>query len=652
MMTQHQWQLGRFIVGKRIGGGMTNVHVATNSTTGQQVVLKMISESDEDAAAKIHAEQRGAEIQKGLAEKDPRIPKVFDWGHLEGFFFIEMEYVDGKALDRTGKVGPGLAATIAIEVCDVLELAHTAGIVHGDIKPANILDVAAATDKTQRTTIKLLDFGVSRFMTSATRNLFRSVPYCSPEVRMGADPGRTDDLWSLCVTIYELVEGRLPFSDPERPPFSGDSRCPPDLKSILQKMFSPDILARYQTAAQLRADLVTFQSGKPLAIPAAAQPALRPGANPGTSGKNVADDEPATRRSDLPPAQPGKPARKEKARLTPRSRRRRLAVLAVALVFIAVVAISAANSAGRMLDFARAADAAQPENPESIVRAADAYRAVGGFGGVPRLMMSASARKLRETSLISAGRIAAKYSRELDLPERGNVSEREWKAALDMLAIAGEISWGTDVAAMTAYAKAHIHRINAESRIGITAEAGRKKNERPAGVDHYAQAEEFFFEALRNRPEWPDAQFGLVRLYATVFPEMDKAETAMSQAEKWAGMQPLRLQYEMAVGHHLRAAELSRTIASSLITLASQPPGPAADSDLDRTRADMDALDAHVRSAIAYYDDCLSRGSCWDARFRRTRIGALMATMDAQRSILGETTMRLRMLVHAEPTEG
>jgi serine/threonine-protein kinase len=641
MMTQHQWQLGRFIVGKRIGGGMTSVHLATDTVTGRQVVLKMISETEEDATAKIHAEQRGAEIQKSLAAKDPRIPKVYDCGHLEGFFYIEMEYVDGKALDRTGKVGPGLAVTIAIEVCDVLELAHSEGIVHGDIKPANILDVAAASDKTQRTAVKVLDFGVSRFMTSATRNLFRSVPYCSPEVHMGADPGQVDDLWSLCVTIYELVEGRLPFSDPERPPFSEGSRCPPDLQAILQKMFSPDIRSRYQTAAQLRSDLEAFQSGKALALPAVGVPhttgsaAARPA--PASSAA-----EPATRRSTNSAGREAA-ATAPKAPPSPRARRRRLVLAVIVLGLVAILALSVAQSANRMLGFARAAAAAQPENQASIVSAAEAYRALDGFGGVPRLLMTASAGKLRETCLIFAGRTAAKYARELDLPERGNVSEREWKAVLDVLAIAAEISPGVDIRAMTAYSRGHIHRINAESRIGITADAARKKNERADGVDHYAQAEEYFTEALRHRPEWADAQFGLVRLYATVFPEMDKAEAAMSQAEKWSGMQPLRLQYEMAVGHQLRATELSRTVASALTALATQEPGPAADSDLERARTDLDALDSHIRSALAYFDDCLGRGACWDARARRTRVGALMATHDAQRDILGEATLRRRM---------
>ena len=110
-MTQHQWKLGKYIIGSRIGGGMTSVHLATNTETNQQVVVKLIAEADEDAAAKIHAEQRGCEIQKQRAEKDTRIPKIFGWGNVEGYFCVEMEYVLGKALDKTGKAGSRMGVT-------------------------------------------------------------------------------------------------------------------------------------------------------------------------------------------------------------------------------------------------------------------------------------------------------------------------------------------------------------------------------------------------------------------------------------------------------------------------------------------------------------------------------------------------------------
>jgi serine/threonine-protein kinase len=632
-MTQHQWKLGKYIIGSRIGGGMTSVHLATNTETNQQVVVKLIAEADEDAAAKIHAEQRGCEIQKQLAEKDARIPKIFGWGNVEGYFCVEMEYVLGKALDKTGKAGSGFAVTIAIEVCEVLELAHREGIVHGDIKPGNILDVSSDSDKTQRTTIRVLDFGVSRFLTSATRNPFRSIPYCSPEISLGADPTPLDDLWALCVTIYELVEGRLPSPYPlpqgegrvRGQPLFENSACPADLRFILQKMFNPDLRARYQTASQLKADLLAFHHGKPLAT---AHVAAAPVAQSSTA---------ATVKDDAPP----KPAAK------PRALRRLRAVLAVAvLLVLLVVTLIAARSANLMLEFARAANAAQPENQASILEAATAYRALDSYAGIPRMLMTIGSRspgKLRETCLVFAGRIIAKYARELDLPERGNVSEREWKSALEVLTIGEQIESGSDVRAMMAYAKGHVHRINAESRIGISADPERKKNERAVGVDHYSQAEEYFNEALRHKPEWADAEFGLVRLYATVFPEMDKAEIAISQAQQWSGVQPLRLQFEMAMGHHLRAAELSREVIASLIALARPQTGPTVDLHLERARADLEAFDQHMMSALAYYDACLSRGPCWDARQRRARVGAMMSAAEGQRTVLAEMEMRQRI---------
>ena len=242
-----------------------------------------------------------------------------------------------------------------------------------------------------------------------------------------------------------------------------------------------------------------------------------------------------------------------------------------------------------------------------------------------------------------AARIMTKYARELDLPETGNVSEREWKAAIDVLAMAEDIDDSQDLQAMLAYAKGHYHRINAESRIGISASADRKKTERVAGLDHYTQAETSFSEALNLKKEWPDAEFGLVRLYATVFPEMDKAETAMTRAERGNSSAPLRLQYEMALGHHLRASELSRTVTDSLRALAKEQPGPAAELNISSARTDLDALQTHMQRALSYYDACLARGACWDARFRRTRVGTLMVASEAQRQLLGEIEVRLRV---------
>jgi tetratricopeptide (TPR) repeat protein len=380
-------------------------------------------------------------------------------------------------------------------------------------------------------------------------------------------------------------------------------------------MFSPDIRNRYQAASQLKADLLAFQSGKALVQPS-------------------------------PPIMQATPASPAPA-ATRKSRGPRVPVFAVlVLVVIGLIALALAISANTMMDFARAADAAQPESQESIMQAAQAYKNLDRYGGVPRMLAAMTSRapgKLRNASLAFAERIITKYARELDLPEKGNVSEREWKAAMDVLAVGRDIDDSREVEAMLAYAKGHYHRINAESRIGMSAPADRKKNERALGLDHYTQAETYFNEALDLKPEWSDAQFGLVRLYASVFPEMDKAEGAMMVAERWEANPPLRLQFEMAWGHHARAAELSRTVMDSLKALSKEPPGPVADLNLSSARSDLDQMDNHIRRALSYFDACLSRGACWDARFRRTKVGALMVTSDAQRSLLGEMELRLRI---------
>ena len=126
------------------------------------------------------------------------------------------------------------------------------------------------------------------------------------------------------------------------------------------------------------------------------------------------------------------------------------------------------------------------------MEAAQAYKGLDRYGGVPRVlasMTSSAPAKLRETSMAFAGRIISKYARELDLPEKGNVSEREWTAAMDVLGVGADIDDSRDVQAMLALAKGHYHRINAEPRIGMSATAERKKNERALGLDHYTQSE-------------------------------------------------------------------------------------------------------------------------------------------------------------------
>jgi hypothetical protein len=117
----------------------------------------------------------------------------------------------------------------------------------------------------------------------------------------------------------------------------------------------------------------------------------------------------------------------------------------------------------------------------------------------------------------------------------------------------------------------------------------------------------------------------------------------MSQAARANNPAPLRLQYEMGLGHHLRATELSKTVMESLSTRVKQPPGPIAELNLSSARKDLDSMENHMHRALWYYDVCLGRGSCWDARLRRTRVGELMVTSEAQRSLLGELELRLRI---------
>jgi hypothetical protein len=631
-MAPHEWRLGKYIVGTKLGGGMTSVHQALNTETQKAVVLKLVAESDSEAADKIRVEERGAEIQKRLALKDRRIPKVFEWGRADGYFYVEMEYVNGVALDKGSKLGSE-AVTIAIDVCEVLELAHSEQITHGDIKPGNILHVGASGDMTQRTEIKVLDFGVARSFGSATHNPFRSPDYCSPEVRAGDERGPQDDLWSLCVTIYQLVEQCLPFKDDKdlRRKITGaselfphDSKSPQNLRHVVQKMFRAEPAARYQTAAELKADLQAFRDGKPVM---------------------AATDDAPTFRSPVPPTgQTGLTGSGDAPAQTRRVSRSLVGTLVV-LSLIGATVIWAASVGSTVLAFVRAADAGQVDDEASIVTATTAYKDLDTFAGIPRLVARASGRpaKLRELQIARAQRIFDTYMRELDLPVRGSVSEREWLAVIGFLEASQDISPGSDVTRMLAYAKGQYHRINAVSRMGIAADTARKLNEKSDGVAHYGRAEEYFNEALKLDHNWIDARLALVRLYATVFPEMDKAELELSKLRGLSGEHPLRLSYEMGVGHHQMAKDLNLELGTALKNLERETPGAAAEVSMTRIRADLDALHSHLSDAMTHYDSCLSKGSCWDARDRINRAAALLQSVENRRQYLELFPFRFRI---------
>lgn len=204
---------GRYREIERIGrGGMSVVLKAEDTTLKRVVAVKLLAEHLADDADFVLRFRHEALAVARL--QHPNIVQVFDSGadDLTGRQFIVMEFVEGTPLSdhlRGGrKVDVGRALAIASDACEALECAHRAGVIHRDVKPANLI---IAPDGSA----KLADFGIAKQaeMTRVTQvgSVLGTVAYLSPEQAVGGETGPQSDIYSLAVVTYEMLGGRLPY---------------------------------------------------------------------------------------------------------------------------------------------------------------------------------------------------------------------------------------------------------------------------------------------------------------------------------------------------------------------------------------------------------------------------------------------------------
>src|SRR5436190_4563294 len=265
-------QLGRYEIIRRLGKSMTDVYLAMDREQNRKVALKLIRMSGDAATSlMIEAERRGVEIQKELLHVDGRMIEIYEYGEMEGYFFVAMQYVEGGSLaDVLASdhiVDANRAAVIALEICEQLAKFHSAQstVVHGDIKPSNI-------HLGHHDTVRLLDFGIAKILRAdcnATNHNFGSPSYCSPERLARAEVDQQSDLWALGATLYEMLAGVPPYQAEntrkleslirsKRPPRALPAACPAGLRLIVIKALAPDPGERYRSALEFKADLQSF----------------------------------------------------------------------------------------------------------------------------------------------------------------------------------------------------------------------------------------------------------------------------------------------------------------------------------------------------------------------------------------------------------
>ncbi|HZE65329.1 MAG TPA: Stk1 family PASTA domain-containing Ser/Thr kinase, partial [Sporichthyaceae bacterium] len=280
-MTTPQHLSDRYELGDILGfGGMSEVHLARDVRLHRDVAVKVLrADLARDPSFYLRFRR---EAQNAAALNHPAIVAVYDTGEAETpagpLPYIVMEYVEGVTLrdivHTDGPMEPQRAIEVIADACQALNFSHQHGIIHRDVKPANIM-----ISKTGA--VKVMDFGIARALADTgnpmtqTAAVIGTAQYLSPEQARGEKVDARSDVYSLGCVLYEMLTGEPPFvgdspvavayqhvrEDPV-PPSQRYAGISPELDAVVLKALAKNPENRYQTAAEMRTDLIRVHSGE------------------------------------------------------------------------------------------------------------------------------------------------------------------------------------------------------------------------------------------------------------------------------------------------------------------------------------------------------------------------------------------------------
>ena len=270
MLLAHRYQIVQML-GQ---GGMGAVYKATDVELNRTVALKVIR--PDLARDKAIVDRFKQELLLAHQVTHHNVIRIYDIGEADGIKFITMEFVEGdnllSLLHEKKTFSPSEAVEIMQQVCRALEAAHRVGVIHRDLKPQNIM-----RDKMGR--IVVMDFGLARTLEgdgmTQSGALVGTMEYMSPEQALGKHLDQRSDIFALGLIFYEMLTGQMPFKadstiaslirrTQERvaPVSDHDNSIPRSVSDIVSKCLEREIDLRYKTAAELLADLNSWQGNR------------------------------------------------------------------------------------------------------------------------------------------------------------------------------------------------------------------------------------------------------------------------------------------------------------------------------------------------------------------------------------------------------